>query len=39
MVLTTEYKKVFESYPFTCKVKEPYPMKIKVKAISKDMFI
>ena len=38
--LTTESeKKKFESYPFKCKVKEPYPSKIKPKAMTKSMFI
>ena len=37
--LTTERKKKFESYPFKRKVKEPYPTKIKPKAMTNDMFI
>ena len=37
--LTTEREKKFESYPFKRKVKEPYPIKIKPKAMMKDMFI
>ena len=37
--LTTESEKKFESYPFKCKVKEPYPVKIKPKAMTKSMFI
>ena len=37
--LTTEREKKFESYPFKCKVKEPYPIKIKPKAMTKSMFI
>ena len=37
--LTTEREKKLESYPFKGKVKEPYPIKIKPKAMTKDMFI
>ena len=37
--LTTISIKVLESYPFKPKVKEPYPNKIKSKAMMKDMFI
>ena len=32
------WKKI-ESYPFKLKVKEPYPIKIKPKTMTKDMFI
>ena len=36
---TTEREKKFESYPFKRKVKKPYPIKIKTKAMTKDMFL
>ena len=38
-LLTTERKKKKESYPFKLKVKEPYQIKIKPKAMTKDMFL
>ena len=34
-----EKKKKIKSYPFKCKVKDPYPIKLKPKPIAKDMFI
>ena len=37
--LTTEGEKKFESYPFKRKVREPYRIKIKPKAVTKGMFI
>ena len=40
--ITTERekkKKEVESFPFNRNVKEPYPIKIKPKAMTKDMFI
>ena len=37
--LTTESEKLFEFYPFKCKVKEPYPIKIKPKPMKNDIFI
>ena len=38
--LTTEReKKKIESYPFKLQVKQPYPTKIKLKVMMKDMFI
>ena len=37
--LTTEREQKFESYQFKGKVKEPYPIKIKPKTLTKDMFI
>ena len=37
--ITSECEKVLESYPFKPEVKEPYPIKIKPKAMTKDMYI
>ena len=37
--LTTACEKTLEFYPFKCKVKEPYPIKIKPNAVMKDIFI
>ena len=37
--LTTEHEKKIEYYPFKRKVKEPYPITIKPKAMAKDMLI
>ena len=36
---TKHEKKKIESYPFKLKVKEPYPIKIKPKTMTKDMFV
>ena len=37
--LTTDCEKVLESHPFKRKAKETYPIIIKPKAMTKDMFI